>query len=165
MTTPHDKALEAAARAMAVQGYARLNRIDTSKEKIDGTDHFEMWFTVDKGPYLADAQAAISAYLSSIGGVVCAREPVGNIHINSLELLKEGSIAHIYPIATVNDRMRPIHIPMEAADATAPSPAEQFAKWLEDGPRLAKAAGCYVGIKVTNLPSPPSPSNEGEKQA
>lgn len=27
--------------------------------------------------------------------------------------------------------------------------AEQFARWLEQGPKLAKAAGCYVAIKVT----------------
>lgn len=31
------------------------------------------------------------------------------------------------------------------------SPAERFARWLEDGPKLAKAAGCYVGIKVSAL--------------
>lgn len=29
------------------------------------------------------------------------------------------------------------------------TPAACFAKWLEDGPRLAKAAGCHVGIRVT----------------
>lgn len=29
------------------------------------------------------------------------------------------------------------------------SPAEVFAKWLDAGPKLAKAAGCYVGIKVS----------------
>lgn len=29
------------------------------------------------------------------------------------------------------------------------TPAEEFAKWLEQGPKLAKAAGLYVAIKVT----------------
>ena len=29
------------------------------------------------------------------------------------------------------------------------NPSERFARWLEDGPKLAKAAGLYVGIKVT----------------
>lgn len=31
----------------------------------------------------------------------------------------------------------------------AATPAQRFAKWVEDGPRLAKAAGCHVGIKIT----------------
>jgi len=34
------------------------------------------------------------------------------------------------------------------------TPAERFACWLENGPKLAKAAGVYVGIKVTNPPTP-----------
>lgn len=29
------------------------------------------------------------------------------------------------------------------------SAAERFAEWLNKGPKLAAAAGCYVGIKVT----------------
>ena len=29
------------------------------------------------------------------------------------------------------------------------TPSERFARWLEEGPKLAKAAGCHVGIKVT----------------
>lgn len=33
------------------------------------------------------------------------------------------------------------------------TPAEQFAQWLELGPKLAKAAGCYVAIKVSSLAS------------
>lgn len=32
------------------------------------------------------------------------------------------------------------------------TPAERFARWAEVGPRLAKAANCYVGIKVTDSP-------------
>jgi hypothetical protein len=40
-----------------------------------------------------------------------------------------------------------------------PSPSEQFAKWLEVGPKLAKAAGCYVGITVS--PAPLSTPNTG----
>lgn len=32
------------------------------------------------------------------------------------------------------------------------TPSERFARWLEAGPRLAKAANCYVGIKVTDTP-------------
>ncbi|MFG1270783.1 hypothetical protein V5F40_22795 [Xanthobacter sp. DSM 14520] len=32
------------------------------------------------------------------------------------------------------------------------TPTQRFAKWLGDGPKLAKAAGCYVAIKVTELP-------------
>lgn len=38
----------------------------------------------------------------------------------------------------------------ELADKSAfDEPAKEFAKWLETGPKLAKAAGCYVEIKVT----------------
>ena len=43
------------------------------------------------------------------------------------------------------------------------TPQELFAKWLEEGPRLAKEAGCYVGIKVTALkadPRLPTPSRK-----
>lgn len=29
------------------------------------------------------------------------------------------------------------------------APADAFAAWLREGPKLAKAAGCHVGIKVT----------------
>lgn len=29
------------------------------------------------------------------------------------------------------------------------SPADAFSAWLNEGPKLAKAAGCHVGIKVT----------------
>lgn len=32
------------------------------------------------------------------------------------------------------------------------TPQERFARWLEAGPRLAKAANCYVGITVTDTP-------------
>lgn len=32
------------------------------------------------------------------------------------------------------------------------TPQERFARWLEAGPHLAKAARCYVGIKVTDAP-------------
>lgn len=35
----------------------------------------------------------------------------------------------------------------------SPNASEAFARWLEDGPKLAKAAGCYVGIKVSPLPA------------
>lgn len=31
------------------------------------------------------------------------------------------------------------------------SPQEQFSQWLQDGPKLAKAAGVYVGISVKPL--------------
>ena len=34
----------------------------------------------------------------------------------------------------------------------SPTPAELFAEWLAQGPRLAKAAGCYVAITVTEAP-------------
>ena len=36
---------------------------------------------------------------------------------------------------------------------TVKAPADRFARWLEAGPRLAAAAGCYVGIKVTSTPT------------
>ena len=38
-----------------------------------------------------------------------------------------------------------------ADDAARPclTPSEEFAAWLTQGPKLAAAAGCYVGIKVT----------------
>lgn len=37
-----------------------------------------------------------------------------------------------------------------AHEAPAINASTAFSKWLEDGPRLAKAAGVYVGIKVTD---------------
>lgn len=33
------------------------------------------------------------------------------------------------------------------------TPEEEFAGWLNEGPKLAKAAGCHVGIKVTEDPA------------
>lgn len=33
------------------------------------------------------------------------------------------------------------------------TPAEEFAQWLELGPKLSKAAGCYVAIKISSLAS------------
>lgn len=35
------------------------------------------------------------------------------------------------------------------AASPEPTPSDTFAAWLSRGPRLAKAAGCHVGIKVT----------------
>lgn len=40
-------------------------------------------------------------------------------------------------------------VPPGVDGETVEPPAERFARWLEMGPRLAKEAGCYVGIKVT----------------
>jgi len=38
---------------------------------------------------------------------------------------------------------------MNAKPDSEPSEAtKRFARWLEDGPKLAKEAGCYVEIKV-----------------
>lgn len=34
------------------------------------------------------------------------------------------------------------------------TPAQEFADWLSAGPRLAKAAGVYVGITVRPTPIP-----------
>jgi hypothetical protein len=56
--------IEIVARAMAVRGYARMNRLDPDHEKIDGTDHFERWYQPDKKAYLEDAEAALSALRS-----------------------------------------------------------------------------------------------------
>ena len=36
-----------------------------------------------------------------------------------------------------------------AAADPEPTPAEKFSIWLSEGPRLAKEAGLYVGIKVS----------------
>ena len=43
--------------------------------------------------------------------------------------------------------------PGEVDAETVKTPADRFARWLEAGPRLAAAAGCYVGIKVTSTPA------------
>lgn len=37
----------------------------------------------------------------------------------------------------------------EAAFRPSHTPWEEFAAWIVQGPKLAAAAGCYVGIKVT----------------
>lgn len=55
------------------------------------------------------------------------------------------------------DRGKPTDDAIEAWDAlraalapeTQKSAATVFGEWLNDGPRLAKAAGLYVGIKVS----------------
>lgn len=39
----------------------------------------------------------------------------------------------------------------EDEDDARQASADMFARWLELGPKLASAAGCYVGIKVTEL--------------
>lgn len=46
----------------------------------------------------------------------------------------------------------------EWPDEDGKTAAERFADWLNQGPKLAKAAGLYVGIKVTPAPLP----TEGE---
>jgi hypothetical protein len=35
------------------------------------------------------------------------------------------------------------------AELPQPTPSEAFSVWLNEGPKLAAAAGCHVGIKVT----------------
>lgn len=37
------------------------------------------------------------------------------------------------------------------------TPQQKFARWLEEGPKLAKAAGCYVAIKVLPAPDQTTP--------
>jgi hypothetical protein len=68
----HIKALEAAAKAIA-------GKLDQALGFADGTawamPHADGLNPIDS--FIHDAETAISAYLSSIGGVVCAREPVG----------------------------------------------------------------------------------------
>ncbi|MCZ3377480.1 hypothetical protein [Rhizobium sp. AG207R] len=185
-TTPHDKAIQAAANGIQWTQ-------DCTFETI--------------------AENVVRDYFSSIGGIVVPREPTPAM-ISAYCELQNGLGINAFANgrlaweAMIN--ASPLHAPIEAGnggdgsivrgwfvkdyadgwiyfdneedaklqvDATgammllgvapydliAKSPAEQFARWLEDGPKLAKAAGCYVGIKVTNLPAPPSPSNEGEK--
>ncbi len=74
MTTPHDKALEAAAKALA-------SRLDKSLGFPDGT----AWSIPDANGnpgstgQIEDTAAAISAYLSSIGGVVISAEPTDDL--------------------------------------------------------------------------------------
>lgn len=41
---------------------------------------------------------------------------------------------------------------LEWSEAEEKTASELFARWLEAGPKLAKAAGCYVGIRVSDLP-------------
>ena len=75
--TISEKAIEAAARAMAVLGYCRLNRIDPTQEKVDGTDHFETWFAGDASnhkSYVDDATAALSTLPIAGEGKVKALE-------------------------------------------------------------------------------------------
>ncbi|NTJ67587.1 hypothetical protein G6M50_06385 [Agrobacterium rhizogenes] len=193
-TTPHDKAVLAADEA-----YQNV-------QASEGIEHL-----TSEQQHMRGVAAAISAYLSAIGGIVCAREPAEHQRLVpgfGWQRVNDEDVPHY---SAKGFPRRTLHIPIEAGnggygsrvrgwfvkdcadgwicfdneedaklqvDATgammlvgfAPydpivkSAAEQFAKWLDDGPKLAKAAGCYVGIKVTNLPSPPSPSNEGEKQ-
>jgi hypothetical protein len=45
-----------------------------------------------------------------------------------------------------------INIAEEASLSSPQTPAQEFADWISDGPRLAKAAGVYVGITVRPLP-------------
>jgi hypothetical protein len=52
---------------------------------------------------------------------------------------------------------------LRVADALTESPrtaSEAFADWLNKGPKLALAAGCHVGIKVTGA----KPSLSGSKE-
>lgn len=53
---------------------------------------------------------------------------------------------------TLGDFRRARTLAALAQDTDGVAPADAFARWLEDGPRLAKAAGCYVGIRVTDKP-------------
>jgi len=39
--------------------------------------------------------------------------------------------------------------------------SEQFAQWANDGPSLAKAAGCYVGITISALSNATAPEAGG----
>lgn len=50
--------------------------------------------------------------------------------------------------AVLTERIAP-----QEAPPVEQTPAEAFAKWLDAGPKLAKAAGCYVGIKVSTAPA------------
>ncbi|NEI71071.1 hypothetical protein GR212_15940 [Rhizobium lusitanum] len=107
MTTPHDKALTAAAHE--ITGYIGGTCCHrTGGLKDDPTCECRQI-----------AEAAISAYLSSIGGVVCAREPVG------FGVQRDGRIIGFVPGGPLDYEFRlpeddlpriPLHAPIEAGN-------------------------------------------------
>lgn len=185
MTNPHDKALQAAANELLAHG------------------EFGTFEEANRRNAVSAAGAAISAYLSSIDGVVCAREPVGYAYRD-----KRWDSDHWHlcgsdskPRAFEGRTILSAHLPIEAGNggdgwldiASAPKDSPIIAISWQDGygsfeskwskPEVYewdemhsywanKQRGTCIWPKYQDryrckslgrAPSPPSPSNEGEK--
>ncbi len=104
MTTPHDKALQATANELLAHG------------------EFGTFEEANRRNAVSAAGAAISAYLSSIGGVVCAVKPVCWICNGEGDGWKETNVI-TFDQQTAQQRVAssywsvtPLHIPIEAGN-------------------------------------------------
>jgi hypothetical protein len=96
MTTPHDKALATACKATILGE-------DEDYKPI----HLE----------LREAEIAISAYLSSIGGVVCQREPVGYATELELKQLELGAtVVDLFRNGVTDSSVVPLHAPISRSE-------------------------------------------------
>ncbi len=80
--------------------------------------------------------------------------PTPGSHVGGGSSLKEAATFLLWH----KDRGKNTDDAVEAWDAlraalSVSTPADLFAAWLSEGPRLAKDAGCYVGIRVTDAPT------------
>lgn len=99
MTIQHDKALQAAANELLAHG------------------EFGTFEEANRRNAVSAAGAAISAYLSSIGGIVCAREPAGYVTEVELAQLKFGvSCVDLFGTVAFKDfKLVPLHAPIPEA--------------------------------------------------
>lgn len=167
MTTPHERALDAA-----------LNTFGVGPDKYSTTQSLER---------------AISAYLSSIGGVVCSKEPVGYATELELKQLKLGAtVVDLFRNGISDSSVVPLHTPIEAGngdgwnDDMSKAPRDRSAillvtntgrvtvgHWLDNSQTSwpwvgwSTDAGPFAEGRITHwrpLPAPPSRSTDGREE-
>jgi hypothetical protein len=184
MTTPHETAIEAAAGAM-LQSFIKV--IETSS----GKPFEETGVSVPAGKiWTRYAEAAVAAYLSSIGGVVCAREPVAYLWRHHAYEDRPYKRPLSEKDVSAGFTAIPLHAPIEAGNGgdgwqdMSSAPKDDRAVWLghECGfmePAYFNRAGNgfwvnhYTGLPVQwkprfwqRIPAPPStPSHKGREKA
>lgn len=132
--------------------------IESSVRRGDGPDQYAG--VVEALQLVKDARAALSVPAEAVvgeteGWKLVPIEPTAKMHKAAWDSCDNG----MKPGADWKPFNAQLWRAMLDAAPSAPegeSPQEKFSRWLNDGPKLAKAAGVYVGISVKPLPGPPA---------
>ena len=113
----------------------------------DAIDEFYLWGdgTEDRAEDAADMLDADAARIAELEAEIARKDEALKGARETILDLKNARWSE----AEGTDAEWVAEIDAALSDATRDA-SEQFAQWINDGPALAKAAGCYVGITVSD---------------